>query len=614
MSGTAARSVALAVLLVLATIAGPAIAAGAPGTDAGATPGVTDTANDDRRGSTSDAGTTTQPETEVVRHELHLAEPGSVRVDLSVGLTEGTTEFEVTLPEGATVTATDGFEAAADGRTYAWDGRTDAPSLSYRAGVNRTVSGSQRFAATADWALLDVTDLDTSYRWRSLDDADYRRQFRAPDGHVGSAMAFLGEYETATSSAAGERFTIVVPEAAAPNASGAAFAETLAELSVALRVGARNDEVTAFVAPAPIGADGGGEGGLGGLATRSDLWVAAATATEPGPDGEPRVRRAIWAHEYLHTRQNYTLGSDLDWFTEASAYHYMAVLPRQAGELDEAAFSRRYRVTDEQAEAILSGSRRYDVWSSKGARVLAALDRRIRAETNGSRSLQDVLRRMNDHEGEVTSDDFRAMVARTAGASQDEWLDRHVDGTALPPRPDPDAYPARNVSLAPASAEYDRGGAWTTVEEGPLPAGIPLEVRHPTAGVVVRPGPDATAVNVSGGDPATVRLPDGEATLVVETFYGARSTSVTVETSDDVDGDGVTNAAELEQGSDPFDPDSSTPAGEGGGDGDADGNAGDGSDDDLPDTAVGTGPGFGAGLAVLAALLLGGLAGRRHES
>lgn len=619
MSGPAVRSVALAVLLVLATVPGGALAtssgpstgaAGADG-DAAADRGTAMIAGDSLASTVRSPVASEQPASGVVRHELTRAGPGAVRVDLSVGLTDQTTEFRVTLPAEVSVTATDGFEQTGDDRTYAWDGRTEMPSLRYRAGVNRTVGGSQRFAATESWALLDVTDLDAAYRWRSFGDTEYRRQFHAPEGYVGSAMAFLGSYEAAATTANGERFVVVVPDAATANASADAFATTLCELSGSLRVGGRSGEVTAFVAPAPVGADGGGEGGLGGLATRSDLWVAAATATEPGPDGDPRVRRSIWAHEYLHTRQNYTLGGNLTWFTEASAYHYMTVVPRQRGELDAAAFSRRYRVPDRRADAVLRGSRRYGVWSSKGARVLAALDRRLREATNGSRTLQDLIVRMNAHEGEVTSAEFREMAAATAGASQDDWFDAHVAGAALPPPPDPDAYPARNVSLSPRAVEYERDGTWTVVGDGPLPAGVPLRVRHPTAGVVVRPGGDAAALNVSGGDPATVRLPAGEARLVVQPFYGDRSRTVSVTTSADVDGDGVTNAAEREQGSDPFDAESTPGSGsEGDGTSADEGGLADGDGGPLG-TATGTGPGLGGGIAAVAVLLFAGWVRRR---
>jgi hypothetical protein len=124
---------------------------------------------------------------------------------------------------------------------------------------------------------------------------------------------------------------------------------------------------------------------------------------------------------------------------------------------------------------------------------------------------------------------------------------------------------------------------------------------------VVRPAGTTTAVNVSGGDPATVRLPAGEGRLRVETFYGRNGTTVTVATSDDVDGDGVTNADELAQGSDPYDAGSSTATPDSGLlDGGGNGTDGGPAFDD--------GPGFGVtGALVAVAVLVGWLLVRRRR-
>jgi hypothetical protein len=153
------------------------------------------------------------------------------------------------------------------------------------------------------------------------------------------------------------------------------------------------------------------------------------------------------------------------------------------------------------------------------------------------------------------------------------------------------------VSVDPAGAEWERDDEWVPLAREPLPAGIDVPVRHPAVGVVVRPAGTTVPVNVSGGDPATVRLPTGEADLRVETFYGRNATAVTVATSEDVDGDGVSNAAEVAQGSDPYDPASSTPTPE---PGPLDG----GDATDQPGTTAADGPGFGVLPALVATALV----------
>lgn len=599
-------AVALTLLLLVGTAGGPAAAALPDGTDSVASvTAATDTAPSATTGASgSVAGTQA---TGVVRHELSLAGPGQVRVDLGVGLTEETAEFRVTLPAGATIIDTDGFDRVGTG-TYEWDGRTDAPGLAYRADVNRTVGDSVRFAATEEWALVDMTGLDTAFSWRSFGDTDYQRRFAAPNGYAGSSMAYLGDHRVANAAAAGQQFVVVHPTVVSTDASAEAYATTLADIAGTVRVGARDPVVTAFVAPPPVGVDGG-EGGVGGLAASTDLWVAAGETTRTD-DSDTRVNEPIFVHEYVHTRQDYSLTDEMEWFTEASAFYYMVLSPYQRGAIPRSVFDRRFRVPDEARDATLTATTgaAYDTWATKGARTLAALDRRIRESTGGNRTLQDVFRRLNDREGTVTYADFQAAVAATAGESHADWLDRHVADTELAAEPVPDAHPAPDATADPAGAEWKRGDEWVPLSRTPLPAGVPVQVRHPDVGVVVRPAAGTTDVDVSGGDPATVRLPAGEASLRVETFYGRNGTTVAVATSEDVDGDGVTNAEELARGSDPYDPGNSTPADAPDSPDERTGSATDGG------AASGDGPGFGAvGMLVAGAVLVSWLVGRQRE-
>ena len=595
-----APAVTLVLLLLAATAVGPATAAAVPADD-----GVAVTSPSDATDHTTREGSTAPAPDGVVHHELTRADPGRVRVALEVGVTTATTAFRVTLPAAVEVTGTDGFDRA-EGTTYEWDGRTAAPGLTYRAPVNRTVGNSVRFAATDDWALVDMTDVDTAFSWRSRGGTSYERRFAVPNGYAGAAMAYLGDYRVANASAAGQRFTVVHPTVVGTPVEPATYAGTLAGVAEGLSVGARDPAVTAFIAPPPVGANGG-EGGVGGLATGADLWVAADEATRSDADGV-RVNEPIFVHEYVHTRQNYTLAADTTWFTEASAFYYMSLAPYQRGTIPRERFGERFRVAESFRDATLTGTTdaQYRVRATKGPRTLAALDRRIRASTNGSRTPQDVFRRMNEAEGNVTYAVFRSMVAATAGESHDAWLDRHVAGAELAQGPVPDAYPAPGTTAGPAAAEWRRGDEWVPLATTPLPAGIPVAVRHPEVGVVVRPAGATTAVSGPGGDPATVRLPAGEATLRVETFYGRNGTTVMVPTSDDVDGDGVTNADESAQGSDPYDADSSTATPESGRlDGGGNGTEG---------AAFEDGPGFGVtGALVAGAVLVGWLVVRRRH-
>jgi len=62
-----------------------------------------------------------------------------------------------------------------------------------------------------------------------------------------------------------------------------------------------------------------------------------------------------------------------------------------------------------------------------GASVLAALDAKLREETNGERSLEDVLSQLNQQE-QVTHASFRDTVVDVGGQQMGPWVDRYVAG------------------------------------------------------------------------------------------------------------------------------------------------------------------------------------------
>ncbi|MFB6073884.1 MAG: hypothetical protein ABEJ89_02600, partial [Haloarculaceae archaeon] len=154
-----------------------------------------------------------------------------------------------------------------------------------------------------------------------------------------------------------------------------------------------------------------------------EFWV---NASEPLASA-----RSVWFHEYVHTRQSFALAPGMAWFREASAEYYAALLSESreraaAGALSPARFGppSNATLTDHATWAGGRTPRR------RGARVLAALDRRIRRATDGHQSLEDVFRRLNHHDGRVTYEAFVQAVNGVAGTPMDGWLDRHVAGSA----------------------------------------------------------------------------------------------------------------------------------------------------------------------------------------
>ena len=72
---------------------------------------------------------------------------------------------------------------------------------------------------------------------------------------------------------------------------------------------------------------------------------------------------------------------------------------------------------------------------TRGAFILAALDAKLRSQTSGTKSLEDIFRRLNQQD-EVTHSSFRRAVVEVGGEEMGPWMDRYIGGTAVPPAPD----------------------------------------------------------------------------------------------------------------------------------------------------------------------------------
>jgi len=424
--GSRVTSVAVAVLLVasLATV-GVTGGEGATGTDQ-----WTDLA--------ASVDTETEPDPGVTRtmtYDRTPGDPGNVTVSVAYRVGADAEELVVTTPDGATVEAEDGFEPEDryDGWGYQWDGATDDPSLTVRVPVNKSsdaFSGLD-FADTGSWAMLRSTqgfgaayysddDREWVYSWR--DDPRFRTTHESADsGHVSQGVGFLGEYETHAGTAGDQSVTVVVPEAASPEASPDLTVALLAEARGAFQFGGVDDHVDVYVAPDPLRTGGY-------YRSPSSFWVHEDSIRGGG----------TVVHEYVHTRQAYRAGDGLEWFDEGAANYYQELFQYEQGlqsyEELRSDLGDDGNVTGALADrGTWSGA---DLEYHHGERVAAALDARIREETDGERTLQAVVRRMNDREGDVSYADFQRVVAAVAGTSLDGWLDEYVTSGALPSLPD----------------------------------------------------------------------------------------------------------------------------------------------------------------------------------
>ncbi|MEF8851482.1 MAG: hypothetical protein V5A44_10910 [Haloarculaceae archaeon] len=360
--------------------------------------------------------------------------PGEVRVTHTFEVPGTVTSLRAPVPERANVTATTGFRFV-EGTEYAWDGNTTRARITYALPADETVSqagpeGAQGRYLLVDagrWALVRQPRLAASWRWQGPEPVGLTSETTvAGPGYVGEQLVYLGAVETRERRAHGQTFTLVVPDRARMTASPDAVLDALADASDRLRVGDRDERVTAVVAPTTTTVDWGVRGlQLGD----SDFWVRDV---EPlgGPDD-------VWLHEYVHTRQSFETAPSGRWLTEATATYYAALLALERNETDFASFREFLGrgAMPPQSGAILAEPCTWDNAANywKGALVAAAIDRRIRVETDATRSFGTAFSRLNAFPRPVDRAVTLELLRRVGGSALDEFAGTYVATSRVPP-------------------------------------------------------------------------------------------------------------------------------------------------------------------------------------
>ncbi len=369
-------------------------------------------------------------------------QPGEITATSSVAIPDRVTELTLRIPERATVVETEGFSEDSAGE-YAWDERTDDPSVTFRVSADRRLDqdgplaedGELLFTEDDEWALVEIPSVGASWRFTGSGEmtVDRRTEIDGP-GVAGERMAFLGEYDEHTHSAHDQRFRLIVPHAAVLDESPGTIFESLSHASDRLRVGERDDEVFIIVAPTE-----GVEWGVSGLqGGSSDMWV--------GDDERVDTPTNVWVHEYVHARQDYETTSETRWFTEATATYYAALLTLEDDRIDFDEFQ-RYMAdgeNDPQAGSVLSDP---DSWENnadylKGALVAGEIDRQIRVATDGESSFDAVFRSLNSHDGELTAADFERYVSAASNSEVASEASRYTTTAETPTMWDSEAHTA----------------------------------------------------------------------------------------------------------------------------------------------------------------------------
>jgi len=183
-----------------------------------------------------------------------------------------------------------------------------------------------------------------------------------------------------------------------------------------------------------------------GVVPPSEIEKTATGWGERGGNGiclegtEGALWGGLMTHEYIHTRQEFSVGSDMEWIIEASAFYYMTVVTYRRGTLSKERANRSLSDPDRDTSGLsremfvltksteYNESVTYSVARGRGKAVLAALDHEIRDETDGRRTLEHVFQEMSDEDRVISYPTFKDIVARVVGDRMDGWLDTYVLG------------------------------------------------------------------------------------------------------------------------------------------------------------------------------------------
>lgn len=379
---------------------------------------------------------------------------GTFTATLEVRIPDRVTELTARLPEDADVQRTRGFSRDS-GTSYTWDGNTSRPTITYEMPADQRANregpladdGRLLFTETSDWALVRIPQASISGRYTGTPEPALNRRTQIDgSGAAGERIAFLGEHTVRTHRAHGQTFRLVVPEDARLRESPSEIFSSLASASDRLRVGDRDSEVFAVAAPSR-----NVNWAVRGLQTGSaDMWVQ---------DSERLADPAnVWVHEYVHTRQDYRAAEDFQWFTEATATYYAALLTLEEGRIDFEQFAEFMRRGEgsPQASARLTRPSTWENFAEyrKGALVSGEIDRQIRVASNGEASFDDVFADANSHSGEMRARDFERSVGNAGDSAVRDEATRYTTTSDVPRMWNSEAHAEAFGGLDPARFSF----------------------------------------------------------------------------------------------------------------------------------------------------------------
>jgi len=159
------------------------------------------------------------------------------------------------------------------------------------------------------------------------------------------------------------------------------------------------------------------------------------------PTFSTETGRSTYVHEFTHLYQRNWGAAGSDWISEGMASYYQHLVLREAGLVSPTEFRQMVRIDTTDGSAEIGdpvSSTAAGLKYQKGEIVYAALDIAVRADTNGEKTVADVVTRFNtqtqDSEDRlyVTKSEFLAAIEGATGESYDDFYGSYVESTTYP--------------------------------------------------------------------------------------------------------------------------------------------------------------------------------------
>lgn len=371
--------------------------------------------------------------------DIILEQERSKTIQAQINASRSSNRFSVLLGRGAKWNDTGELIDTISGR-YIWNDTRQSMTISYnystkpvsRRGIHRV-----QFYDRKSWAF--APSVRTSTRNANLTTKS--------EGVVVGPYVYFGDYYSNSVQADGQDIKFIVGKGSHLNTEWAT--ESIQSTSSYVQFGTKPENISILAIPASPEK----YSGLTIFSRLDQQSIVILGKVSEGKYGILSKTRSplVISHEYVHTRQiNWELGPKMTWLREATAHYYAIETLYRSNTISDEAY-RTYWLMQQNGitrGAILTNQ---STWGprteySRGAFVLAELDRRIRDTTDGNASLQTVIQKAS-LDSYTSFQEFNSTIERVADEKTASWFAKHTKSSTVPENAQSSEHPGLEVTI-----------------------------------------------------------------------------------------------------------------------------------------------------------------------